>query len=126
MTSSFFVNGAPATKGSWRVMRGNMVPDNQRERPWADVVAWTAKACGSKPTSKPVRVCLQFFFAKPKRPTNPYPSRNDVDKLARSCLDALTGVSWVDDQQVVDLRASKDYADDRGPGVWVRISEVSL
>jgi Holliday junction resolvase RusA-like endonuclease len=34
----------------------------------------------------------------------------DVDKLARAALDALTGVAYEDDSQVVELRVRKRYA----------------
>ena len=121
----FFVNGKPATKGSWKVTRhGALRPDSERERPWANAIAWTAKSLGAKPTDKPVKVTLQFFFARPKKPSNPFPSKSDVDKLSRSALDALTGIVWNDDQQVVDLHATKDFADERGPGMAVWITAV--
>jgi Holliday junction resolvase RusA-like endonuclease len=44
----------------------------------------------------------------------------DLDKLIRAILDALTGVVWRDDGQVVDIVASKVYADT--PGVDVVIT----
>ena len=34
----------------------------------------------------------------------------DVDKLSRACLDALTGVLYFDDSQVIDLTAKKRFA----------------
>ena len=42
--TSFFVPGVPATKGSWRAIRGRrgnavLLPDNEREKPWALAVA---------------------------------------------------------------------------------------
>jgi len=36
----------------------------------------------------------------------------DIDKLCRSVLDALTGIVFADDAQVVRLHASKVYADE--------------
>lgn len=117
----FWVDGIPATKGSWKVHRGKLRPDNAKERPWANAVAWTAKAAGIEITDGPVYVLIECFYPRPKKPTHPFPSRNDVDKAARSCLDALTGIAWHDDQQVVDLRVTKAYAMDKGPGAWIRI-----
>ena len=43
----------------------------------------------------------------------------DLDKLVRGVLDALTGRVWVDDSQVVEIRASKVYADELGADVEV-------
>lgn len=125
LTYSFFVDGIPATKGSWKVgRRGKLRPDNERERPWANAVAWTTKAAGVKPIDGAIELTLWLFFPRPKRPTNPFPSRNDVDKLARSCMDALTGIAWADDQQVTDLFVQKRWQDDHGPGArfWIRES----
>lgn len=42
-------------------------------------------------------------------------TRPDVDKMVRHTLDALTGVIYADDGQVVELLASKHYADDQLP-----------
>lgn len=40
--------------------------------------------------------------------------RPDALKLARAAEDALTGVLWLDDAQIVDERLSKVYGDDVG------------
>jgi Holliday junction resolvase RusA-like endonuclease len=60
----------------------------------------------------PVRVALTFVFERPKsapasrtRPT----VKPDYDKLARSTTDAMTGILWVDDAQVVDAELHKIY-----------------
>lgn len=112
---TFSVLGRPATKGSWRIRgkRGKtwLSPDNERERPWADSVAWAAKEKmrGAELLAGAVDVAILFEFQRPKRPSRPYPT-GDVDKLARSALDALTGIVWVDDVQVTTLNVTKRYA----------------
>ena len=120
----FRVDGKPATKGSWKVTRhGGLRPDNERERPWANAVAWCARAAGVRIVAEaPVSVEIALYFASPKKPTHSYPSRNDVDKLARSVLDALTGVAWQDDQQVTRLAVTKAYG---SPGAVIRIGAAS-
>jgi hypothetical protein len=56
--------------------------------------------------------------------------RPDAVKLARAAEDALTGVVWVDDSQIVDERLHKVYADQAGPlsvqseGVLVSVRET--
>lgn len=63
-------------------------------------------------------VSLQLFFGLPRpasapkrRRTWPIAARSgDADKLARAVLDALTGVLFADDSQVVGLTIVKDYA----------------
>jgi crossover junction endodeoxyribonuclease RusA len=68
---------------------------------------------------------------KPVRPDAPaWPAgKPDVDKLVRTVLDALTGVSYADDSQVVRVVGRKVYAS-RGAdgiplaGVTVRVEAV--
>ena len=69
------------------------------------------------PIDGPVQVDVEFRFARPKshygarglRPSSPkfHVQSPDVDKLARSVLDALTEYGYTDDKQVIDLRAKK-------------------
>jgi crossover junction endodeoxyribonuclease RusA len=46
----------------------------------------------------------------------------DLDKLCRAVLDALTGILYLDDAQVVALAASKRYADGYDEGGFTGIS----
>ena len=88
------------------------------------------------PQRGPVAVHLWFRFPRPAShylPANgrrPAPelrvdapefvgTKPDADKVARAALDALTGVVWIDDSQVVRLVVEKRYADT--PGVGVRV-----
>lgn len=109
---SFLVNGMPQTKGSWKIVGGRrgygrLVPDNDAEPAWAEAVAWAAKAQmrGREPTADRVAVTARFYLPPPpnKRKTN----RRDLDKLARSALDAMQGIVYVDDEQVDDLLLRK-------------------
>lgn len=70
--------------------------------------------------AQPLRVCLQFVFARPKShytSTGKLSSRApahhvrtpDADNLAKFVLDSLSGVFFKDDRQVCDLRASKEW-----------------
>ena len=58
----------------------------------------------------PVSIYLQFNLLKPKSAKRDHPYvRPDIDKLSRAVLDALSGVVYADDKQVVKLTASKHY-----------------
>lgn len=46
----------------------------------------------------------------------------DIDKLVRAINDALTGILFIDDCQVVSMKVSKDYSDDRRPGAYIVVS----
>ncbi len=75
----------------------------------------------------PVTLQVEFRLPLPQRlkraPGTPHTGKPDLDKLARSVADALTGVAWADDMQVDELRATKAYANvARGaPGVDVTV-----
>lgn len=119
----FWVAGIPQTKGSWRIAwRGKrvfLVPDNDAEPGWSDAVAWAAKqrAAGlrHKADDRRYAVTLEFTLPAPKGRKG----RRDVDKLARSCLDAMTKLIWVDDEQVDDLVTRKRVGDKAGVNVTI-------
>lgn len=124
----FSVAGDPATKGSWRPVRSKggrirMLPQISREKPWAEAVAWAARAAmqGRPPSIGPVQVAAIFAVAPPKR-TKLVAPRGDVDKFARSVLDALTGICYLDDSQVVELFAKKIWG---APGVMLSVVEMA-
>jgi len=119
---TFSVIGEPAPKGSAKafVVGGKARIANmsaKREKPWAQAVHWTAREhAPEKPWEGPIGVEITFTMPRPgrlgKRATGVRcDKRPDLDKLARSALDALTGVFFVDDSQVARLRVSKMYAD---------------
>ena len=79
----------------------------------------------------PVAVRLDFTFTRPKSHvtsngdlrlgfTAEHLQRPDVDKLSRAVLDALTGIAWQDDSQVISLTATKRWGD--ASGVLVSVS----
>ena len=72
--------------------------------------AWMAKY-GIEPvaTDCPVAVTLSFSKPLPKSVKQPRPwiIKPDVDTLAKSVLDALDGVAYADDAQIVSLTATK-------------------
>lgn len=105
-------------------MRGRLLADNAREQPWAYAVAWKARAVGVRPASGPMRLVASFAITRPKRPTHAFPARDDLDKLLRSVFDALTGVAWIDDQQVVDVVATKSWAGEDGPGATITVEPM--
>lgn len=123
---SFRVRGEPKTQGSTRAfIRGGrpiITSDTKGLKPWRDVIGWEAQRAmgGGEPYDGPVSVKLRFTLRRPKgqwsvagirRPSAPpFPAtKPDVDKLVRAALDALTGVCYLDDAQVVSVTASKRY-----------------
>jgi crossover junction endodeoxyribonuclease RusA len=99
--------------------------------PWRECVAWRAQH--ANPTGMftgAVTVRLNFILprpkATPKRSTPPAIKRPDIDKLARACLDAITGVVITDDSLVVDLAARKRLARiGETPGVHIQVTSAA-
>lgn len=132
---SFAVEGTPAPKGSMRAFRTKrgkvaVTHDNERTRLWEDAVAYHARRAMSYarrflPYVGAMEVVLTFLLPRPKTVKCAHPTaKNDLDKLTRTVLDALTGIVWEDDGQVVKLTAMKAYADGIAPGVRVHVTEI--
>lgn len=93
------VEGTAAPKQSFRYARdGGYQPE--RVKAWQAMVRRAAKAAYlGEPT--PQAVSVSIIFVLPDR------RRRDLDNLSKGTLDALTGVVWLDDQQVVHLGLTK-------------------
>lgn len=132
---SFWVKGIPVPQGSAVAMTNRhtgkaiLLQSNR-----SALIAWrnsinlaAQQACDGKFFDKgePVSIALSFVLLKP--PSAPrkrkYPvTKPDLDKLTRAALDALTGVAYADDSQVVSINVSKFYAlPHQHPGVHVSI-----
>jgi len=140
----FTVYGVAQPKGNMRAllipgMKFPIVTEtNKSVKSWSQLVAEGANhALALKPEAErellgeAVRVSVAFWLPRPKK----YQRRGvevahltapDIDKLLRAVLDALTHVVWGDDSQVVELLASKQYADvDDNPRVDIRVEATA-
>ena len=116
----FEVPGPFATKGStisFKDRRGivRTKTDSKHGKTFAASVQWAAKQAGVTMIEKGRGVSLQvvYGFERPKgrdRWRLDPCVRPDVDKLVRALLDALTGIAYHDDGQVVALSVRKIYA----------------
>ena len=89
---------------------------------WRSTIALAAKNAGCKPVDSPIIISMRFRIKKPKTVKRQHPTvPPDLDKQIRSVLDALTGTAYIDDSQVIDIKASKVYSD--APGVDIEISD---
>jgi crossover junction endodeoxyribonuclease RusA len=138
MSLVFRVFGIAQPQGSARAFmpKGARFPvvtsDNPHVKSWRHLVAAEAsRALKGRGVliEGSVGVSASFFLPRPKAlgtKTRPHLTRPDVDKLARSCLDALTGVVFRDDSQVVQLSVSKHYAGvGESPRAEIVITDIS-
>ena len=98
----------------------SITTDNKKLKPFRHAITQVAmialqEANATTPLAGkhvPVSLEINCYFAKP--PSAPkkrdYPAvKPDADKLARAIFDALTGVLFADDAQVVQLKIGKYY-----------------
>jgi crossover junction endodeoxyribonuclease RusA len=93
---------------------------------WRNDVRNGAIQAGAVLTTAPVAIYISFGMPRPKAHTtlrygkyvvrqnfvNHLPSvQPDLDKLVRAVMDALTGIAYSDDAQVVTILAEKRYAE---------------
>jgi len=122
----FHVDGIPIQQGSMKVFNGHVVHAKGTQLLlWRALIAMMARdaGVGKAPSDKAIQLDLVFSMKKPKSVKRDMPTvAPDLDKLVRSVLDALTGVAYEDDSQVVVVNASKVYGD---PGLDVQITVLS-
>jgi crossover junction endodeoxyribonuclease RusA len=128
MNYSFTVWGIAAPQGSKRhVGKGVMLESSDRVRPWRQDVRFAAleERPPNWDMATPMRLDLVFWYPRPashygtrngisylkaNAPIEPVSARiGDIDKLQRAVFDALTGVAYLDDRQVVEVEARKAY-----------------
>lgn len=133
---TFTVTGHPEPQGSMRAFmrKGARYPvvtsDNPSLKQWRHLVAYTAQQHATKgPLAGGVYVMLTFSLQRPKslpKSVREHLKKPDIDKLARAVLDALTGILFVDDSEVVRLTVTKQYAaPQQAPGVLISIARAT-
>jgi len=131
----FWVPGAPQPGGSKRGFvnpktgRVVIIDDAKYNREWRTCVAAYARAAfADQPVTGPLRLEITFVVRRPKghwgtgrnagsvKASAPmYPGvRPDLTTLLRSTEDALTGILWVDDAQIVEQLVRKRYGHSAG------------
>ena len=127
--------GNPAPQGSKRIIHGRLVEaSSDKLRRWRKEIARVCTETRAQNEDLfflgPVRVEVVFFLPRPasvKQSKRPWPIvPPDLDKLCRGLLDGIgqSELIWGDDSQVVNLIATKEYADGREPGASVTITGI--
>jgi Holliday junction resolvase RusA-like endonuclease len=143
---SFTVYGTPAPAGSKKafVIKGKPVivdASGAAGRQWRNAVQAAAIQATQEAGWRVTKVPLSFELTiELRRPQSHYNSkgtlrqqapewptvRPDLTKLVRAIEDALTGIVWHDDAQIVTQRISKHYVmEGTGPRVVIRVQELS-
>ncbi|NBK23123.1 MAG: RusA family crossover junction endodeoxyribonuclease [Spirochaetia bacterium] len=134
----FKVEGVPIPKGSTKAFvingRAATTNANPRTKDWQQRISMQAQTCrGDSYIPKTNRgddgvgIIAKFMFPRPKvdkKGRRLMTVKPDLDKLMRTIGDALTGIIYDDDSQIVSICASKDYVDDGPPYVEITIHYI--
>ena len=96
--TTFTVPGQPVPKARARTVRGHSYTPEPTRR-YERAVAVLAQAAGLRPTTAPIVLTVVAYMGDRRR--------RDVDNIAKAIQDALNGVAYADDSQIVDLHAHK-------------------
>lgn len=135
LSNSFVVYGEPVAKGRPRVFSSGHAITPERTMNYENLVKWTyAASCREMfDDDAQIRACVRLYFQMPKsaskkkkklmqegkiRPTK----KPDVDNCIKSILDALNGVAYHDDAQVVEVEALKFYSDE--PRAEIKLTRI--
>ena len=127
MTQIFYILGDPRPQGRPRFYkRGNFIGvcDPKESRNYKQTLA--AQIAAQNPVyiqDGAISLECEFIFARPKtlpKKVVDHTKKPDLDNLLKALKDAMTGIVWHDDAQIVSLSARKDYGDVPGIKMVVR------
>ena len=106
----------PTANRYWRVWRGRAVKSTEA-RAYQELVRKLCRVQGARgePFAGPVEVVISVY--RPRK-------RGDLDNTLKVALDALKGIAFVDDEQIVGIDARR--ADDKvNPRLVVTVKEAA-
>jgi len=117
---SFVIKGIPKVKKRPRfaIRNGKVLTYTPKSTAiFENLVRLKAEKEFTHPLNGAIRVAIRFHLPRPKKmiwKTKPMPEtysdkRPDIDNLAKSVIDGLTGIAFKDDGQIADLHLTKKY-----------------
>ena len=114
---TFEVPGSPVPKQRARRGRSGRWYTPQATRSYEAKVGWMAKAAGiHAPHDGPVGLKVRLWF--------PDRRRRDADNVVKAIMDALNGLAYSDDSQVIELFVSRQI-DRQRPRAEVTVERIS-
>ncbi|WP_077391678.1 RusA family crossover junction endodeoxyribonuclease [Mobilibacterium timonense] len=116
------IEGRPVPKGRPRVFRGHAVTPRRTQQAEEQLLAmYRFQNLGEEPFTGPVEIHCVFFMPIAKTWSKHKQERAakgllrctvrpDLDNLVKLVLDALNGVAYADDSQIVRIHAFKKYS----------------
>lgn len=133
MVFEITIPGNPVAKGRPRVGRyGTYTPRKTADYESYVEYRWAAEYGNIKPSDKPLKAEIIFYMPIPKSASKKakiamesgvtaHIKKPDIDNMAKTVLDALNGLAYVDDSQIYSLTLYKTYSE--RPGIYLKITE---
>ena len=118
-----FIAMEPVAKGRARMMKsGRAYTPGKTRHAEARMQMQVAHEWAGTPLSGPLHVVMVVNLLKPAsapKKRESYPTRRpDLDNFLKT-LDALNGIAWADDSQILSITASKRYSTKQGIGIRI-------
>jgi Holliday junction resolvase RusA-like endonuclease len=134
---SITIPGKPVAKARPFVTKAGVTFTPKKTANWEAYAKLSASQAmqGRPATDRPVKVAIAAFYIpaaswpKWKREKADageiaHTAKPDIDNIAKACKDALNGVVWMDDSQVIRLECTKSYSDSER--VEITVTELDL
>lgn len=131
----FIIDGEPKGKARPIVTKTHtFTPQSTVDYEKLVALSYRNEAKGKAFGDKPIKLDINAFFSIPKSASKKnrelmaknkiYPTKKpDADNIIKIITDALNGVAYNDDKQIVECRCGKYYTDSE-PFVYVYIQEI--
>ena len=123
MNFEITIPGNPVAKGRPRVSKyGTYTPKKTADFESYVEYCWAAEYGNIKPSDKPLKAEIIFYMPIPKSASKKIKTamkngetahikKPDLDNMAKSVLDALNGLAYIDDSQIYSLTLFKTYSE---------------
>ena len=135
-TLGFTVIGEPRAKGRHRTTKSGFTYTPKETIQYENLVkvSFYERYPNHIPTDKPITVLINAYYKMPKSFSNKQKElvmsgklkplkKPDVDNIAKSILDSLNGIAFIDDKQVISALITKDYSQQPRVEVAIYIEE---
>lgn len=130
------IDGVPVAKGRPRLGRyGTYTPKKTQEYEEYVKACWVSKYGAIQPAEQPLEVNIVFYMPIPKSYSKKqkveilsgrlkHTKKPDIDNLIKSVLDALNGLAYADDSQIIKVTAVKRYAETGSTELTIKEGET--
>ena len=100
------------------------IPKKHLIHAYKQFIQLQAKKSIKEPMGSPIILNVTFYIRQPKTCNRTYPTvRPDLDNYMKGVMDALNGILYYDDSQIIRIIATKQYSNE--PRTVINIHEIT-